>query len=158
MGLFSKKKEGLFAFANGRTVDITNVPDEVFSTKMMGDGIAIIPEDGTIYAPCKGEVTMVMAPSNHAVGIELKNGMEILIHTGLETVTLMGEGFTPIVKVGDKVDVGDVLLNFDLDFIKEKGLDPITMMVITNMADKKIKDKTVDEAVSKGSSKIIELA
>ncbi len=158
MGLFSRKKDGLCAIATGKTVAIEKVPDEVFSSKMMGDGIAIIPEEGCIYAPAKGKVTMVMEPSHHAVGIELKNGMEILIHIGLDTVELMGEGFSPIVKVGDEVEVGDELIQFDIDFLNTKNINPITMMIITNDAGKKIKAKTVDINVEKASTHIIELA
>ncbi len=157
MGLFSRKKSGLHAFANGITVAIENVPDEVFSTKMMGDGIAIIPETGCIYAPAAGKVAMVMEPSNHAVGIELDNGMEILIHIGLETVELQGEGFTPIVRVGDRVEMGDSLIQFDINFLKEKEINPITMLVITDSGNKKIKEKYSDINVKNTESLIISL-
>ena len=79
MGFFKKKTKALYAMANGHSVAIEDVPDEVFATKMMGDGIAIQPKEGKIYAPCNGKVTMVMDNTKHAVGIENEDGMEILI-------------------------------------------------------------------------------
>ena len=88
MGFCKKKTKALYAMANGQSIAIEDVPDEVFATKMMGDGIAIQPKEGKIYAPCNGKVTMVMDNTKHAVGIENEDGMEILIHVGLDTVNL----------------------------------------------------------------------
>ena len=88
--LFKKKEKQnkvLSSMANGKSVAIEDVPDEVFSTKMMGDGIAVIPDDGKIYAPCNGKISMVMDNTKHALGIETEDGMELLIHVGLDTVT-----------------------------------------------------------------------
>lgn len=86
----------------GKTIPLTEVPDPVFSTKMMGDGIAIIPSEGKIYSPVDGEITMIAA-TKHAYGIKADNGLELLIHFGLETVALNGEGFTVHVQAGDKI-------------------------------------------------------
>lgn len=130
MGLFKKKEKILYASANGKSIAIEDVPDEVFSTKMMGDGIAVLPSDGHIYAPCDGEITMIMEHSLHAVGLFNKDGMELLLHIGLESVELMGEGFQAYVSVGDQVERGDLLVSFDMDLLKEKGINPITMLVI----------------------------
>ena len=85
--LFKKKEKQnkvLSSMANGKSVAIEDVPDEVFSTKMMGDGIAVIPDDGKIYAPCNGKISMVMDNTKHALGIETEDGMELLIHVGLD--------------------------------------------------------------------------
>ncbi|MBE4907316.1 PTS glucose transporter subunit IIA [Bacillus luteolus] len=116
---------------NGRVLDITEVPDPVFSQKMMGEGIAIEPADGQVVSPVDGEIVQVF-PTKHAVGIKTKSGLEILIHIGLETVTLNGEGFESFVQAGDKVVRGDKLIAFDLNIIKEKAASTITPMIITN--------------------------
>lgn len=130
MGFFKKKNKCLYAFANGTTIAMEEVPDEVFSTKMMGEGIAIMPNEGLIYAPCKGKVSMVMDNSKHAVGIENEDGVEVLIHVGLDTVNLLGEGFETHVQVGDNVENGDLIISFDKDLLSKKGLNDMTMMVI----------------------------
>lgn len=155
MGLF-KKQKSLFAFADGQTVDIEDVNDEVFSTKMMGEGIAIKPKNGEIYAPTDGKVTMVMDKTKHAIGIENQDGIEMLIHVGLETVDLLGEGFQPHVAVGDDVKVGDHILTFDQEFLSQKGIDDITMLVIVSPNGKTIKKLYTNEEVSKKTSPIID--
>lgn len=116
---------------NGRVLDITEVPDPVFSQKMMGEGIAIEPAEGQVVSPVDGEIVQVF-PTKHAVGIKTKSGLEILIHIGLETVTLNGEGFESFVQAGDKVVRGDKLIAFDLNIIKAKAASTITPMIITN--------------------------
>ncbi|MEG1462259.1 MAG: PTS glucose transporter subunit IIA [Anaerorhabdus sp.] len=130
MGLFKKKGKILYAMANGQSVPIESVPDEVFSTKMMGNGIAIVPEDGNLYAPCDGEISMVMEHTLHAVGLVNDDGMEILLHIGLDTIELMGEGFRAHVSQGDYVHAGDLLIDYDKEFINEKKINDITMLVI----------------------------
>lgn len=131
--LFGKKKQAnkvLYSMANGKSIAIEEVPDEVFSTKMMGDGIAVIPDEGKIYAPCDGKISMVMDNTKHAVGIETDDGVELLIHVGLDTVDLMGEGFQTHVVIGDNVKVGQLLISYDKDSINVNGINDITMMVI----------------------------
>lgn len=108
--LFGKKEEvsktiELKAYATGRLVSIEEVPDPVFAEKMMGEGVAIIPSEGKIYAPIEGEVVRVF-PRKHAVVIQAQNGAEILIHIGLETVSMKGEGFTTHVSEGKKSKQG----------------------------------------------------
>jgi sugar PTS system EIIA component len=127
-----KKEETLVAPLNGKVVDIEQVPDPTFSQKLMGEGIAIEPADGTVVSPVNGEVIQFFH-TKHAIGIRSETGLEILIHVGLETVMLNGEGFTGHVQVGDKVKVGDRLMTFDLELIKEKAASSITPIVITNM-------------------------
>ena len=110
------------------------VPDKVFAEKMMGDGFAIDPTGGTVIAPVSGEVTSLFA-TKHAVGITSDNGLEILIHVGMDTVSLGGEGITAFIKQGDRVKVGDKLLEVDFDLIKDKVPSLITPIVFTNLTD-----------------------
>jgi len=116
---------------DGKVLPLADVNDEVFSSKMMGDGAAIIPEDGKVFAPISGEVTVTM-DSNHAIGLTSKQGAELLIHIGLDTVELDGKGFKAHVQKGDQVTAGDLLLEADLSVIKEEGYDATTMIILTN--------------------------
>ena len=134
--LFGKKEEQvqelvLNSYMKGKVVEITEVPDPVFAQKMMGDGFAIIPEEGKLVSPVAGEIIQVF-PTKHAFGI--KSGeVELLIHVGLETVAMKGEGFDVAVSAGDRVEVGQTLLTYDLELVKEKAKDIITPCVVTNM-------------------------
>ncbi|MEC5272727.1 PTS glucose transporter subunit IIA [Caldifermentibacillus hisashii] len=121
----------LKAYASGTIVKLEDVPDPVFSEKMMGDGIAIEPIEGKIVSPVDGEIIQVF-PTKHAIGIKTNNGVEILIHIGLETVAMNGEGFNAHVSQGEKVKVGDVLVTFDLELVKEKAKSTIIPIIITN--------------------------
>lgn len=124
----------LKAFISGSVIPVTDVSDPVFSSKAMGDGIAIRPDEQKITAPCDGEISMV-ADTGHAVGITLNNGAELLIHVGLDTVSLNGEGFRVLVKDGDKVKQGASLLEFDRALIEGKGLPTDCILVLTNTDD-----------------------
>lgn len=141
MGLFSnlfgKKEETsssltLGAFTKGKIVDLSEVPDPVFAQKMMGDGFAMIPSEGKVVAPAAGEIIQVF-PTKHAVGIKTVEGAEILIHIGLETVHMQGEGFEAHVQAGDMVSAGDTLVTFDLALVTEKASSTITPCIVTNM-------------------------
>ena len=125
-------KNGMKAFLTGKVIPIEEVNDGVFSAKIMGDGIAIIPESEVLIAPADGEITVVMEGSFHAVGMRLENGVEILLHIGIDTVGMNGEGFKPYVKVGDKVKTGDNLIGFSKAVIAAHGLRDVTMMIVTN--------------------------
>lgn len=120
----------------GELVNISEVPDSTFADKLLGDGIAIRPTEGVLYAPVDGKIAQLFR-TNHAIGIITPNGNEVLVHIGLDTVKLNGEGFKPMVKTGDTVKAGDVLIEFDLDLIKSKAKSEITPLVITNMGDVK---------------------
>lgn len=137
-GLFKKKELESNVFTlmplEGQVVSIENVPDPVFSKKMMGDGFAIQPSNGTVISPVDGEVLNIF-PTKHAVSLKDRNGREILIHIGLDTVNLKGEGFTSFVKDGQSVKKGQKLLEVDLDSIKQKVPSIITPIVFTNLSE-----------------------
>ena len=122
---------------NGEAVDLSTVSDEMFASKTLGDGIAIVPKDGKLYATCDAEVVMLFE-TKHAIGLRTSNGAEILIHIGVNTVSMEGVGFTAFVKQNDKVKEGDLLIEFDLDAIKEKKLDPTVMVVNSNSTSYKV--------------------
>ncbi|MFB4472926.1 PTS glucose transporter subunit IIA [Oceanobacillus caeni] len=121
----------IFAPIDGEIIPLEEVPDPVFSEKIIGEGIAIHPIGSTITSPVDGTILQVF-PTKHAIGIRDNNGIEILIHIGLDTVNLNGEGFTSYVQEGDKVVLGDKLISFDLEKIKEKRKDTIIPIIITN--------------------------
>ncbi len=121
----------LKAFLSGKTVPIEEVPDEVFSKKTLGEGMAIEPTDNVLLAPADGSVSVVMEESNHAVGLSLPNGTEILLHIGLDTVAMNGDGFQSFVKMGEKVREGQELIRFDPEKIRAAGHPLITVLVVT---------------------------
>ena len=122
----------LLSHAQGELISLDEVNDDMFSQRLLGEGIAIIPEKGELYAPVAGTVEVVFH-TNHAIAIKSDAGQEILLHVGINTVQLEGKYFYPQVKVGDRVKVGDLLLKFDLEKIQEEGYDPVIPVVITNM-------------------------
>ncbi|MBQ8802172.1 MAG: PTS transporter subunit EIIC [Tyzzerella sp.] len=114
---------------NGRAVSLEQVPDPVFADKVLGDGTAVIPADGKFLSPVDGEIASV-AETLHAIGFTTEEGLEVLMHIGLDTVKLNGEGFTVHVKAGDKVKKGDLIVEVDLELLKEKEINPITPIII----------------------------
>ncbi|MBQ7516233.1 MAG: PTS glucose transporter subunit IIA [Schwartzia sp.] len=132
---FGKKTLVLAAPVPGQLLDITAVADPVFAGKVMGDGFAVepSPDESVVVAPCDGEV-MVVAETGHAVALK-SHGVEILIHVGIDTVTMKGEGFATLVKPGDRVKTGTPLLRFDRAVILAAGKPLTTMVVVTNQAD-----------------------
>nr|WP_318685188.1 PTS glucose transporter subunit IIA [uncultured Acetatifactor sp.] len=137
MGVFDflKKKEiVLGAPAEGECVPLSQVQDPTFGEEILGKGIAVIPSVGTIYAPADGEISTVF-PTGHAAAMTTPEGVEILIHVGLDTVNLGGKHFQVGIKEGDKVKKGDVLIQADIEGIKNEGYDIITPMVICNTQD-----------------------
>lgn len=129
---------------SGTVVKMEDVPDPAFSQKMMGDGFAIDPTDGNIYSPIDCEVALVFEATGHAVGLKTADGLEILIHVGVDTVNLQGEGFTPQVKQGDMVKAGDLLLKIDLESVKSKVPSVITPIIFTNLAGNTL---VIDESI-----------
>ena len=128
------KKIMLFAHATGKTVSLDNVNDEVFSQKILGDGIAIEPSEGVLYSPCRGRVERVF-DTKHAVNILSEDGCEILLHIGIDTVKLSGKYFEAHVKDGDTVQKGEKLISFDMTAIKNEGYNLVTPLVVCNASD-----------------------
>ncbi|MDO5399008.1 MAG: glucose PTS transporter subunit IIA [bacterium] len=123
------KKPVLRAVVDGKVIPVENIGDGVFSEKILGEGVGIIPESEVVLAPADGTVSTVMDGSNHAVGIALSNGADILVHVGIDTVSMNGDGFNCFVKVGDKVKAGQKILTFDKKKIESNGLNPVVVVV-----------------------------
>lgn len=149
-----KKKKDLKAICNGKCIPLENINDEVFSSKMMGDGIGIIPTSTTVVSPVKGKVTMIMEESKHALSILSEDGVELLIHIGLDSVKLNGEGFKLLTKVDEEVNVGTPLIEFNIELLKENNIDSTIMLIITN--DVEIKNTCINEDVIAGESVIVQ--
>lgn len=139
----------------GSIVDLKDVNDPVFSSGAMGQGIAVKPSEGVVYAPADAEVTIAFA-TGHAYGLKTTNGAEILIHIGIDTVSMNGDGFDQKVAQGIKVKAGDVLGTFDVAKIAAAGLDDTTMVIVTNTADYASVTPVAEGAVTKGEA-VIEL-
>ncbi|MGL5383734.1 MAG: PTS sugar transporter subunit IIA [Culicoidibacterales bacterium] len=127
----------LAAVMDGEIVPVTETPDPVFSQKMMGDGYAVNPTNGTVVSPVDGTVELVF-PTKHAVGLKSNDGLEIIIHVGLDTVGLKGEGFEVFVAQGDTVTRGQKLIEVDLDAIRDKVPSLVTPVVISNLEGKEV--------------------
>lgn len=127
-------KDEVYAPCDGTVKPLSEVNDDVFSQEIMGKGVAIEPNTGNLYAPCDGTIT-VCFPTGHAIGLKSKNGTEILMHVGIDTVNLQGKYFSPQIKVNDEVKKGQLLLTFDLEKIKEAGYETTTPVIITNSKD-----------------------
>ncbi len=145
----------LRACVSGQLIDMSEVKDDMFSQKMMGDGIAIEPSGDTVVAPADGEVTMIMEESLHAIGLRFLNGAEVLIHIGIDTVKLNGKGFTALVKQGDKVKAGTPLIRFDQAVIKEAGYQTTVIMAVTNSADYPQLQKAEDGPVTVNETPVL---
>lgn len=136
MGFFNffkgknKKWIEIYAPLNGKVIPLEDVPDEAFAQKMIGDGCAVIPSKGAIYAPVDGEIDIF--ETNHAVSIEIPGGLEMIVHFGIDTVKLDGEGLTRIADMGF-VKKGTKLIEYDLDFVKKNAKSTKTPIIITSM-------------------------
>ena len=134
----------LYAPMKGEVLDVSKSADPAFASKAMGEGVAINPSEGVIYAPADGTISLIF-PTKHAMGITLNSGVELLIHAGIDTVKMEGKGFETFVETGAKVKKGDKLLSFDMDLVKEKGYQTQTMFLV---ADAKGKEVEVIEATN----------
>lgn len=123
------EKELLYAVVDGNVIPIEQIGDGVFSNKVLGNGIGIIPDSEIVVAPADGTICTIIEDSKHAVGITLNNGINILVHVGIDTVAMNGEGFKYFVNMGDKVKKGDKLLSFDKKRIHQKGYNPVVIVV-----------------------------
>jgi len=155
MGLFDKFKKNktdenvIYSPITGEIKPIESLKDKTFADKVMGDGVAIIPSEGKVYAPCDGVVNAVL-DTMHAYGLTSSSGYEILIHVGQDTVNLKGEHFTTKVKEGDKVKKGDLLGAFDMDAIKNKGYNLDTPIILISGGEYKISEKPTVTRVNAG--------
>ena len=154
--LFGKKLDALYAPVAGKAVPVSQVPDPTFAEELLGKGIAVEPSEGKVYAPCDATVDM-MFETGHAVSLVADFGAEILIHVGLETVSLKGEHFTIHAANGDKVKKGDLLMEFDLEAIKAAGFNTITPMLVCNSGDYGTFKTHVDKNVTSADA-VIEVA
>lgn len=136
------------AYANGELTEIEKVNDETFASKVLGDGIAIIPEDGNVYAPVDGEISVAIE-SGHAVGFTDMNGTVYLIHIGIDTVQLNGKYFKVNVQVGDQIKRGDLLVTFDKEKVEKAGFDTACMLIVTE-ANGKTLNKTKERKIKVG--------
>lgn len=152
---FKKGKLQIISPVTGNIIPLEEVPDPVFSQKMMGEGIAVIPTAGDIYAPVNGTIILTAA-TKHAVGIRAEDGTEILIHIGLETVALNGKGFKLAVQEGEKIAVGQLLIEVDWEYIEANAKSKITPIVITNSQELRKKfTLTEEENAVQGETVII---
>lgn len=140
MGLFDffkKKKDSedyfeIYSPLNGTIIPIEEIPDEAFAEKIIGDGVGLIPTGDTIYAPCDADDISIF-DTNHAISFETSNGLELIVHFGIDTVKLDGQGFERLVEDGQSVKKGDALVKFDLEYIKANAKSHKTPVIISNM-------------------------
>ena len=149
------KKEVIAPLTNGELVNISQVPDEVFSSKMMGYGFAMKTNDGIIVSPVEGKIVTIF-PTKHAVTIESVDGREVLIHLGVDTVNLKGEGFETFVEENQTVKVGDKLVKMDVEFIEKNAKSSMPIVVFTNLSEEE-SVKLVEGNVNAGELGKIEI-
>lgn len=135
----------LYAPVKGAVIPVTGSDDPMFASKALGDGVAVNPADGTVYAPCDGTISLLF-PTKHAVGITSDAGIDVLIHVGIDTVQMNGEGFEAFTEQGAKVKRGDRLLSFDLTLLREKGVNPQTMMILPEAGGIELEIMEIDAA------------
>lgn len=151
-----KKYSEIFAPVSGTAIALENVEDKVFASGTAGQGFAILPNEGKIYAPFEGDVVAVF-PSNHAIGLRSVNGVEMLIHVGLNTVMLNGKFFTLKIKQGDHVNKGDLLLEFDIENIQKEGYSLVTPVLVANFNEVNLKVIVNENDVLNTGDKIMEI-
>ena len=138
---FKKKKTEIYCPLNGEVLAIEAVSDPVFASKAMGDGFAVEPTDGRVYSPVAGKVTSIF-PTKHAIGLMTEDGLEVLIHIGIDTVALNGEGFDILVNEGTVVAADTLLAKVDLEHLRNEQKPTTTMVIFTNLADQPLKIQT----------------
>ena len=153
MGLFDKIKKKppvLSAAAKGTVIQMADIPDQVFSQGVLGPCIGVDPVDGTICAPVTGKITQ-LADTSHAIGVQGDNGLEVLIHVGVDTVDMGGDGFTSLVKEGDSVKEGQTILKVDLEKVKAAGHPAVVIHVLINADDYSNVEMTKAASVEAGA-------
>lgn len=147
------KTISLKAVEDGRTIPMDEVNDQTFAQELLGPGIAIVPSNGTVVSPINGTIATVM-DTKHAVCIQGEDGLELIVHAGLDTVELNGKYYQTYKEIGNQVKAGDVLLEFDLEEITKAGYDVTTPIVITNLGDYKITKCLTGQQVKAGEEVI----
>ena len=147
------KTISLKAVEDGRTIPMDEVNDQTFAQELLAPGIAIVPSNGTVVSPINGTIATVM-DTKHAVCIQGEDGLELIVHAGLDTVELNGKYYQTYKEIGDQVKAGDVLLEFDLEEITKAGYDVTTPIVITNLGDYKITKCLTGQQVKAGEEVI----
>ena len=147
------KTISLKAVEDGRTIPMDEVNDQTFAQELLGPGIAIVPSNGTVVSPINGTIATVM-DTKHSVCIQGEDGLELIVHAGLDTVELNGKYYQTYKEIGDQVKAGDVLLEFDLEEITKAGYDVTTPIVITNLGDYKITKCLTGQQVKAGEEVI----
>ena len=137
----------IYSPGKGQIIPLSEVPDQVFAQKMMGDGVGFVPEDGEIVAPFDGTVKTIF-PTKHAIGIESDEGVELLIHIGIDTVKLDGAGFESMVSTGDTIKKGQTLMHVDLDYIKANAPSIVTPLILTNLENRTLEVTEVTDVKS----------
>ena len=154
LNFLKKNKKSIVAPVNGKLISLTEVKDEVFASGMMGDGVAIVPKDGLYVAPVNGEVVLI-PETKHAFGIKSNDGIELLVHIGLDTALKNGEGFTVLAKVGQKVTVGTPIIQVDVEYFKNENICLDTPIIILNANGYNLVKKSADRC-SVADTKIFE--
>jgi len=142
-GFLKRKAREVKAPADGEIVALESVNDEVFSQKLAGDGVAIVPVSNVFTAPIDGIITKIFS-TNHAYSVKSPKDMEVMVHIGLDTVDLNGEGFERLVNEGDEVKAGDAIIRVDLDYIREHAKDIVTPVIISDESDVKSIEKKLN--------------
>lgn len=154
---FTRRKNiQLVAPVDGVVISLDQVADPIFSNRMMGEGIAINPTGNEIIAPANGTITMI-SKTNHAIGLTLESGLEVLIHVGLNTSSLKGHGFTPHIKQGQKVETGTLLLGFDAKYIEEKGKSLCIPIILLNAKERQLSCLSQGTCVQAKQSVLMEI-
>lgn len=154
---FFKKKQNqqLAAVADGQCIPLEQVHDDAFANKTLGEGIAFVPETETIVAPCDGTLSLI-TPTLHAFGMECADGLELMVHIGIDTVELKGEGFEKLTEAGTQVKKGQPIIRFDRKVMDTKGIDMTTMLILLNHQDYQIKALNHGCRMKKGVDTAIE--
>jgi len=154
-GFLKRKTREITAPVDGQVVALESVNDEVFSQKLVGDGVAVVPVSSRFTAPIDGVVSKIFS-TNHAYSIKSEKDLEVMVHIGLDTVALKGQGFTRVANEGDAVKVGDVIIEVDMGYIKEHAKDIITPVVILEGSDVKNVEKKL--TIVKNGDMIMEVS
>ncbi|MGL4654951.1 MAG: PTS sugar transporter subunit IIA [Sarcina sp.] len=151
---FLKKDLKLIAAIDGTTIDLANVPDPVFAQKMAGDGVAIDTTGDTVVAPCDGELSLIFK-TNHAFAMTLDGGVELLVHIGIDTVSLDGKGFERLLEAGQQVKAGTPIIKINRAIVEEAGLSLVTPILITNPDSVKSITPVIGQSVKAGVDTVV---